>query len=98
MAHFHEAQTPEDMPAEMQGEPIAQDEPIAARVWLVFVEENKAAEPCIIGVYATEALAEAARAQQIDEEHSYGHVVWAVDTDEGEWDVDVHIEAFEVQS
>ena len=69
------------------------------KVWLVFVEANRAEEPCIIGVYATPELAEAARLQQVDEEHSYGHSIWTVDpeTEDGDWDVDIHLEAFEVE-
>jgi hypothetical protein len=77
-------------------------------VWIVYVEHNENAEPSIEGVYATKRLATLARHALVRAyrtgKTSTGALhprktVWPTRArdDDDEWDVDVHIEAHEVQ-
>ena len=81
------------------------------KVWVVYEEYAKVCDgdaAVIVSVHQSKAGAEAAREAEIKTQHEeYHNQVWgdeppededeADNWDEADWDVDVHIESFEVQ-
>jgi hypothetical protein len=75
------------------------------KVYVVYVE-YPADTPYIVGVYATEALADAARRREIKvQQEEYRNAVWQErpeddddpDYDVDSWDVDIHVEEWDVK-
>lgn len=73
---------------------------MSARVWIVYTEYQNS-DPAINGVFVSKAAAEACAAAekrtQLDE---YENTVFGIADDETEddWDVDIHIEEWDVQA
>jgi hypothetical protein len=70
------------------------------RVWVLQEEWNDRGEgpDPVLGVYASEELADAARRAAIVATKADGFTVWADDEDEGDddWDVDYHVFDFDL--
>ena len=75
------------------------------KVWIIYVEHNKAATPEIIGVYASAELAKEARKAEVKERIEGGHSIYprgegepklGVGFDHIGWGQDVRIEEREV--
>lgn len=71
-------------------------------VYLVYTEYQNG-DPAIVGIFATDALAEAARQKeiltQLNDLHNQVYLVnedGEEDLEQQEWDVDVHIDAYPV--